>query len=193
MHPVIHAPSAAIRTLVRLVAGCLLLPLLVGCGSPTVEVVLPSDASTATGASAICRGVVAGEVTSVQDDSQRVATVTLDSTHLADVLMREGVKAWVLDSGGIEFDVSGVAEGAKALPSGSRIVAERRDRLGQRRRQHAPRHLLQQQAALHRDVVDGGDVVVGHPQTERGQLRTEGGIERHHQRILRMPPVRLVR
>jgi hypothetical protein len=66
-------------------------------------------------------------VTSVQDGSQRVATVTLDSTHLADVLMREGVKAWVLDSGGIEFDVSGVAEGAKALPSGSRIVAERRN------------------------------------------------------------------
>ena len=62
MHPVIHAPSAAIRTLVRLVAGCLLLPLLVGCGSPTVEVVLPADARTATGASAICRGVVAGEV-----------------------------------------------------------------------------------------------------------------------------------
>jgi hypothetical protein len=97
------------------------------CGASTVDVVLPPEASTSSGSSAICRGVIAGKVSAMTAIPQPTATVTLESEEIAGVVLRDGVRAFVLDSGDIEFDVSGVSEGATPLPSGSKVVATRRN------------------------------------------------------------------
>jgi hypothetical protein len=108
-------------------AIAVVMAVLAGCGAPTVDVVLPEQSKTTTASSATCRGVVAGKVTTVSAAAPSVATVELDSSDIAKIVLRDGVQAFVLDSGDVEFDVSGVQEGAKALPSGSKIVATRRN------------------------------------------------------------------
>jgi len=110
----------------RLTLLCLAL-LLAACGSSTVDVVLPDDVKTATGSSAICRGVMAGKISAVRSGSPATATVTLDSPEVTGIVMREGVRAYVLDSGDIEFDVTRVTETATRLPAGSTLVATRRN------------------------------------------------------------------
>ena len=100
---------------------------LVGCGSATVDVVLPTDATTHQDSKATCRNVIAGTVTSVTATQPVTATVRLDSSDISEIVLREGVQAYVLDSGDIEFDVKAVSEGAKPLPSGSKLVATRRN------------------------------------------------------------------
>lgn len=106
--------------------------LLWGCGASTVDVVLPAEAKTRDGSAAVCRGVVAGKVTTLAPGAtQPTATVTLESGEVAEIVLRDGVQAWVLDSGDIEFDVSGVAEGARPLPSGTKLVAARRNAVQQ--------------------------------------------------------------
>ena len=100
---------------------------LAGCGSSTVDVVLPSDAKTHPDSKSTCRNVIAGSVTSVTATQPVTATVRLDSSDISEIVLREGVQAYVLDSGDIEFDVKAVSEGAKPLPSGSKLVATRRN------------------------------------------------------------------
>ncbi len=105
----------------------LLALLLTACGSTTVDVVLPAEVKTATGSSAICRGVVAGKVSAVRSGNPATATVTLESPEVAAIVMRDGVRAYVLDSGDVEFDVTQVTDTAARLPSGSTLVATRRN------------------------------------------------------------------
>lgn len=131
MHPDRSDHRARFRHVRRLMLLPLLL-ILAACGQSAVEVVLPAESRTQNGAPALCRGIVAGKVTSLDLSApQPIASVTLESDEIARIVLRDGVQAFVLESGEIEFDVSSVAEGAQPLPSGTRLTASHRNAVQQ--------------------------------------------------------------
>ena len=60
----------------------------VGCGSATVDVVLPTDATTHQDSKATCRNVLAGTVPSVTATKPVTATVRLDASDIPKILLR---------------------------------------------------------------------------------------------------------
>jgi len=105
--------------------------LLTACGSSHVNVTLPEDATTQVGTKVISKNLIVGSVDSIVltpgANGTKMATVQFESSYLASTILVDGVRAFVLDDGQIDFDLTQTLSSSKPLAPGTTIIATKRN------------------------------------------------------------------
>ena len=121
----------ALKTLFKATFLAIFVVLLTACGSSHVNVTLPEDATTQVGTKVISKNLIVGSVDSIVltpgAKGTKMATVQFESSKLASTILVDGVRAFVLDDGQIDFDLTQTLSSSKPLAPGTTIIATKRN------------------------------------------------------------------